>query len=257
MWRNTRMVVFVALSAATYVAVLLPFKFLTIIPGLTEFRPGAAIPVFLSFIFGPAAAWGAGIGNLIADLIGGMFGPGSFFGFFGNLLYALVPYKLWRALAGDRTPSAADRTSWIVMVISIITAAIVCGVFIGWGVDLLGLFAFAALGNIIVINNLVASLAFAIALVFLMFARVRKMGLFYGDVLDPSQLSVGRLGRLGAVLLFVGAVGGLVVGNAISVGALDAGFMEAGFASAAKGTAAVGLGMTPFVVLIVVGCALM
>ena len=69
MWQNTRMIVMTAISAAAYVAVLLPFKGFVIIPGLTEVRPGAAIPVVFSFLFGPAAAWGTGFGNIIAETL--------------------------------------------------------------------------------------------------------------------------------------------------------------------------------------------
>jgi len=36
MWRNTRMVVLVALSAAIYAAILIPFKIIPIVPGFTE-----------------------------------------------------------------------------------------------------------------------------------------------------------------------------------------------------------------------------
>ena len=41
LWRNTRMVVLVALTAATYAAILIPFKPIPIIPGITETRPAA------------------------------------------------------------------------------------------------------------------------------------------------------------------------------------------------------------------------
>ena len=71
MWRNTRMVVLCAISAALYAAVLVPFKVVPLIPGVTELRPANAIPVVCSFLFGPAAAWGAAIGNMIGDFFGG------------------------------------------------------------------------------------------------------------------------------------------------------------------------------------------
>ena len=67
MWRNTRMVVLCAISAALYAAVLVPFKVVPLIPGVTELRPANAIPVVCSFLFGPAAAWGSAIGNMIGD----------------------------------------------------------------------------------------------------------------------------------------------------------------------------------------------
>ena len=63
MWRNTRMVVLCVLSAALYAAILIPFKVIPLIPGVTELRPGNAIPVVCSFLFGPAAGWGSAIGN--------------------------------------------------------------------------------------------------------------------------------------------------------------------------------------------------
>jgi len=59
MWSNTRMVVLTAISAALYAAILIPFKVVALIPGITEFRPANAVPVVCSFLFGPAAAWGS------------------------------------------------------------------------------------------------------------------------------------------------------------------------------------------------------
>lgn len=102
MWRNPRMVVLTAVCAAMYVAVLVPFKFLVIFPGLAEVRPAAALPVVFSLLFGPAAAWGSAFGNVVGDMLGGMFGPGSVFGFIANFAYGYIPYKLWEAVAEDR-----------------------------------------------------------------------------------------------------------------------------------------------------------
>ena len=50
-WQQTRMIVLIALCAALYVAVLLPFKIATIVPGITEIRPGAALPIVFSVLF--------------------------------------------------------------------------------------------------------------------------------------------------------------------------------------------------------------
>src|SRR5919204_5329240 len=106
MWGNTRMVVLTAITAALYAAILIPFKVVPLIPGITEFRPANAVPVVVSFLFGPAAAWGAAFGNLIGDFFGGL-GPGDLFGFFANLLYGLVPYTVWESMtAADPVPRA-------------------------------------------------------------------------------------------------------------------------------------------------------
>ena len=103
MWRNTRMVVLCAISAALYAAVLVPFKVVPLIPGVTELRPANAIPVVCSFLFGPAAAWGSAIGNMIGDFFGGA-SPGDIFGFFANLVYALIPFKVWETIGGGQSP---------------------------------------------------------------------------------------------------------------------------------------------------------
>ncbi len=103
MWKEPRMVVLTAVCSAIFVATLMPFKWLVVFPGLAELRPAAALPIVFSLLFGPAGAWGAAFGNLIGDVLGGMFGPGSIFGFMANFAYGYIPYKLWGALMGSRT----------------------------------------------------------------------------------------------------------------------------------------------------------
>lgn len=59
-WRDTRAIVLVAVTAALYAAILIPMKVLMpLIPGFTEVRPGNVLPILFSFLFGPVAAWGA------------------------------------------------------------------------------------------------------------------------------------------------------------------------------------------------------
>lgn len=255
MWKSTRMVVLTAVCAACYVAVLLPFKIAVLVPGLTEVRPGAAVPVLMSLLFGPAAAWGAAIGNVVADLLGGMFGPGSFFGFVGNFLYGYLPYSLWRAFRGHARPGEGGRADWLLVAAVFVASCFAIASAIGWGVDLLGLAPFAALGNIILVNNLLSSLALALPLVALLYPRVERAGLVWHDVMDLAPPPSGRR-SMGAVLAVAGAVAALAVGDAIAFGALDASFGAAGFGGA-SGTAAIGAGMAPFLILLAVGCALL
>jgi energy-coupling factor transport system substrate-specific component len=97
MWKYTKMVVLVAVTAAFYAALVIPLKGIPIVPGITEFRPGAVIPVVFGLLFGPAGAWGAAFGNVIADFFG-TFGPGSIPGFFGNFFYGFLGYKVWASM---------------------------------------------------------------------------------------------------------------------------------------------------------------
>lgn len=97
MWRNTQMVVLTAVSAAVYAALLIPFKAFPILPGFSEIRPAAVAPVVFGWLFGPAGAWGAAIGNLIGDFFGTL-GLGSIFGMIGNFCFGLVAYKIFDAM---------------------------------------------------------------------------------------------------------------------------------------------------------------
>ncbi|MBN2383124.1 QueT transporter family protein [bacterium] len=257
MWRNTRMIVLTSISAALYVAVLMPFKIIPLIPGLTELRPGAALPVTLSFMFGPAAAWGAGLGNLIADIFGGMLGPGSFFGFWGNFLYGFIPFALFQALSTKENPLPCRLRDWALLVLIIITAASGIGLFIGWGLDLLKLAPFSALGNIISINNLIASLLFALVLLILIYPRVAQWGLTYQEIMADAPRPKPWLRKTGAVIMIASCLGGLMVGNLLSIGYLDSGFLSAGFSEGTTGSLAVGLGLTPFIIGILIAFTLL
>src|ERR1043166_8281618 len=121
MWSNTRMVVLPAICAALYAAILIPFKVVPLIPGITEFRPANAVPVVCSFLFGPAGAWGAAFGNLIGDFFGGL-RPGDLFGFVANLLYGLVPYLVWEALSAGH-PVPRGPATWVGLLSVIVLAA--------------------------------------------------------------------------------------------------------------------------------------
>ena len=276
MWRNTRMIVLTAICAAAYVAVLLPFKGFVLIPGLTEVRPGAALPVVLSFMFGPAAAWGAGFGNVIADAFGGMLGPGSIPGFLGNFFYGYVPYALWRALMKNASPVRSGAKGWSVYGLILVINCMVIGSVIGWGVDLLGLAPFGALGLIIAVNDLIASAAVSTALLVLLYPRVSAWGLLYFQILDDSAeafptdaaqtpgaappvktTTKDALRLIGAFVLVAGAIVAFFSGLFISAEALDVGYGAAAFASKATGSTAVAAGMAPGLLLILVGAILL
>src|SRR5689334_19864718 len=130
MWRNTRMVVLTAMCASLYAAVLIPFVVVPLIPGLTHFRPANALPIVCSFLFGPAAAWGAAFGNLIGDFFTGL-GPGDLFGFIANLFYGLVPYAVWQAIS-DKEPVPRGPASWALLLAVIGLAAMLCAAGVGW-----------------------------------------------------------------------------------------------------------------------------
>jgi len=252
MWRHTKIVVLVALTAAIYAAAIIPLKPIPLIPGITELRPGSVVPVVCSLLFGPAAAWGAAFGNLIGDLFGTL-GPGSFFGVIGNFLYGYLPYRIWRSFETGGLVSRRNITRYLVAAGG---AALACGVTIGWGIDLLGAVPFAALGNIIVVNNFLSSAILGPILLRTLGPRIERLGLRYTDLLAPEDRSEGRYRKIGLVILWVGLVGGIIVGNLLSIGVYQAGTFAAGFGSGGAGGVGVKVGLIPFIFLMIMGAML-
>lgn len=254
MWSNTRMVVLTAMSASLYAAVLIPFKVLPIIPGVTELRPANAVPIICSLLFGPAGAWGAAIGNLIGDFFGGL-GPGDLFGFIGNFLYGFIPYRAWEALS-DHDPVPRSPATWACFLLVTSVASAACAMTIGWGLNLLGFIPFRVLANIVLFNDIVATMLIAPFLLAVIYPRVKRAHLLYRDVLQrPANVSRPRR-RFALVLVTVIAVSGLLVGNMLSAGMLTLPWVPV---SAASGTGAltVGLGLLPIFLLLVAAVALL
>ena len=254
MWRHTQMVVLVALSAAIYAAVLIPFKGFTIIPGFTEVRPANVFPFVFGLLFGPAGAWGAAIGNLIGDFFGTL-GIGSIFGFIGNFFLGFLPYKLWGAFfrrGENMEPNVNSGKKLGVYAAVTILASAVCAVWIAWFNDLIGFVPFAALGSIITVNNAIVGLVLGPVLLLVLYPRVKRWGLLWTEIMLPDEVPAARAARLGNILVWVGGLGGLIVGLILGLGLYDQGLAAAGFATGAAGLT-LGLILLPFLALIVVG----
>ncbi|GJL52888.1 MAG: hypothetical protein NPIRA02_00200 [Nitrospirales bacterium] len=186
-WQDTTLIVLTAQIAAIYAAILIPFKVgIPIIPGFVELRPANAIPLVASLLFGPAAAWGAGIGNLIGDCFGTL-GPASLFGFLGNFFLGWVPYLMWGNLGPLSSGKPPYWQSWTqgfeLTTISVVSSA-VCAVTIAWGVELLGLLPFMVLAPAIFLNNVVMGLLLGPPLLAFLYPRVKRWGLYYRDLSD-------------------------------------------------------------------------
>ncbi|TLY42249.1 MAG: QueT transporter family protein, partial [Nitrospirae bacterium] len=196
-WRDTRLIVLVAQTAAVYAAILIPFKVgIPIIPGFVELRPANAVPIVASLLFGPAAAWGAAFGNVIGDCFGTL-GPGSLFGFLGNFCYGYVPHLLrghLGVLSSERGPTPSSWRQIIEFMVICSVASMACALVIGWGVDLLGLLPFWIVVPPIFLNNFLMGVLLAPPLLFFLHPRVKRWGLLYEDIvrseasLDPEAL---------------------------------------------------------------------
>jgi len=269
MWRNTRMVVLTAICAALYAAILIPFKVIPLIPGITEFRPANAVPIVCSFLFGPAAAWRAAFGNLIGDFFGGL-GPGDLFGFLANLLYGLVPYAVWDAVTSrppvpsDPWPSAVAPGSgavvgravvlWLRLLPFIGLAAMLCATVVGWGLHLLGFHPFTVLGTIVLVNNLVVAVVLAPLLLAVLYPRVRHARLLYRDVLGPRAPLPRWRALLGVSFVVVGTLAAFGAGELVASGRWRPPWVPCHTAS---GACEVGFGLVPFLGLAIGGLGLL
>lgn len=254
MWRHTQMVVLVALSAAIYAAVLIPFKGFTIIPGFTEVRPANVFPFVFGLLFGPAGAWGAAIGNLIGDFFGTL-GLGSIAGFVGNFFLGFLPYKMWSSFfrRGDNMEQNVNSGKKLAVFVAIvILASAICAVWIAWFNDLLGFVPFAALASIITVNNAIAGLVLGPILLLVLYPRIKRWGLLWTEIMRPEEVPAARLPFLGNVLMWVGGLGALILGLALGLGLYQQGLAAAGFAAGGAGGVGIGLGLIPFLVLIII-----
>ncbi len=255
MWRNTRMVVLCAISAALYAAVLVPFKVVPLIPGVTELRPANAIPIVCSFLFGPAAAWGSAIGNMIGDFFGGV-GPGDIFGFFANLFYGYIPYKVWNVIAAGRSPIGRSPAGIAAYVLACLCASMLCADLVGWGDNMMALRPFSILGNVIVLNNMIAALALAPLILFAAYPRVRRGRMLYRDMMPELKQHPWAVRAFGLAMLIVGEGGAWLAGNLISTGYWHPPFLSAHMLEPPYDKA-IALVLTPFLMLAVGGVALM
>ena len=215
MWGDTRMVVLTAVTAAMYAAVLIPFKMIPLIPGTTELRPANALPVVFSILFGPAGAWGCAMGNLIGDTFGTL-GPGTLFGFLGNLLAGYLPYRIWNAWPGIPPVPQRNIGWWARFTGMVILSSGSCALVIAWGLHVLGFVPFPALSTVIFMNNALFSLGLSPLLLTALYSRVRRRGMLHADLLLPEEPARRSFPRTGIALLSIGTVGGILLGDYLS-----------------------------------------
>ncbi len=255
MWKNTKMIILTAFSAAIYAAILIPFKVvIPLIPGFTEFRPANAIPIVCSVFFGPAGAWGSAIGNFIGDALGGTFGLGSIFGFIGNFLYGLIPYKVYSIATPEQNGRIAPaHKNILTLLLAILNASLVCAVVIAWGVDMLGLVPFAALGSIIFLNNFVVAAILSPILISSLHKRLHAWHLVYTEVMPQEDLPQPKtpfIKKIGLTLLTIGGISGLIIGISISLGIYKSSLFAMGFTQGTKGGSSLALGLIPSLILV-------
>ena len=211
------MIILVAVCASIYGAALIAFKTaIPLIPGITEVRVANIFPMVFGLLFGPAGAWGTAIGNLIGDIFGGTLGPGSVPGFVGNFLLGYLPYTLWTTLVPfaekTREWKFGSWRSWVAYILISFISSAACAIVISIFVDALGIVPYAILTKIITLNNTFASWIGMILLTSVFGVTRQQLGLFWPDVMDKNDIGFPIAGIIGAWLVTVAAITGLLGG---------------------------------------------
>lgn len=210
LWDQTKMIVLIAISAGLYAALLIPFKMFQIIPGFAELRPAACIPIVCSLFFGPSAAWGAAVGNLVADFAG-QFGPGSLFGIIGNFLYAYLPYRIWRKYKQTTSKKIASKKDYAILILIVIVSSSVCASSISYGLNLIGL-PFYSVAWIIFLNNLIFGIILVPILCNWLDNRVYAWHLNYEEIIPADKFSTQKLTTLSLLLLIIITISSFAIG---------------------------------------------
>lgn len=257
MWKYPNMIAMTAFSSAIYVAFLVPFKSVPLIPGFTEIRPASIFPVLFGLFFGPAGAWGSAFGNLAGDLFG-TFSAGSLFGFIGNFLNAYLPYKLWgkisKGYVNEFVPNIDSPKSLVQYGTVTVISSAACAIVIAWGCDSMGMVPFAKLVSIIMLNN--TSMALVLGPVILpgSYRLIKKLGLLWTDIMVEEKV-IRDIPEINPILVITGALGGLAVGIAASLGLSGQSILEIGTMTSGAGHIGVSLSVLPFLVIMLYGAS--
>ena len=208
MWRNTRMVALVGLSAAMYAAGIVVLRSP---PPLYTMFVGQLILMPLCLLFGPAGAWGAVFGSVVSDIVTGNLQIGTLVGCFGNLVLGSLPYLLWsrlRPLArGNRELTLKGIREYLSYGVIAASSAFATAIVIAWPMNALGLVPFRFLLLLIGVQD-AAVRVLSIVLLASIYSRIRPLGLVWWELLENSELDDPRrwTGVLGAWLTVAAAM---------------------------------------------------
>jgi energy-coupling factor transport system substrate-specific component len=119
-WTDRNGRIWIGATALFYVLVLIPFND----PGIDIFgislRPAAFMLVTFGILFGPAGAWGIGIGNIVGDFFGGSWSAMSIFGFLINVLIPYLSYRIFHHLMRGQSIRRDFRTFACFLAVSLV-----------------------------------------------------------------------------------------------------------------------------------------
>jgi energy-coupling factor transport system substrate-specific component len=178
------MVAYFAFTTALYAALLYPVSQFSLFGLQADYlRFAMCIPVAFGFLFGPAAAWGAGLGNLIFDATtnSGLTWV-SALGFLGNFLIAYIPYTLWTKITAEQPDMRSIKK--VVLFMGLVgLATTICGLLIGWGLLYLYQLPFIMITYTIIGSDTLWAVLLGPVVLAASYGYFSKNGLLYRDIM--------------------------------------------------------------------------
>jgi energy-coupling factor transport system substrate-specific component len=203
MWTKPKMVAYAVLTMTLYPLLIYPFQTFYLFAGHADYlRIGMGIPVAFSFLFGPAAAWGAAFGNLIYDFSTDGFRWISLFGFLGNFLVAYIPYKLWSAVTSEKPDLRSIQKTGLFLVITLFACS-VCGLIIGWGLLYLYSAPFTMTVFTITVTDALWGIILGSAILAATYGLISRRSLLYTDILALTPKPSWTRTRSLAIIVYV------------------------------------------------------
>jgi len=157
------------LCAVIFIIIAVPFRYLFPIMAVSELRPASALPPVFGMMFGPWGAFGAALGNLIADIIAGYTPDVYLLGFIAQFLYGYIPYKLWYTLGINKTiapPKIDNVKNLIRFVIVILISSILMSILLGMLLESLKVVEIASISTLMFgFNNFEFSMILGILII--------------------------------------------------------------------------------------------
>lgn len=210
MWKYRSMFILFVFSALLYLIILLPFESGFISFDLKDFQPLTALPVVLGLFFGPAGVLGAGTGAFFVSLYGGL-SMLTVFMIIGNMLMALLSYRLWDKLFVQNDsllmiPKSNKKIFVINLFLVVVVSAMAKAFIIGLGDVILNDEVFYSKGISIFINDALGGLLLSIISILVFLNRLRIWEMIWSDLMRPGDMGIesifGAWLSLLSILLF-------------------------------------------------------
>lgn len=194
MWKYRSMFMLFVFSALLYLIILLPFESGFISFDLKDFQPLTALPVVLGLFFGPAGVLGAGAGAFFVDLYGGL-SMMTIFMIIGNMLMALLSYRLWDKLFVQNDsllmiPKSNKRIFVINLFLVVVISAMGKAFVLGLGDVILNDGVFYSKGISIFINDALGGLLLSIIFILVFLNRLRIWEMIWSDLMCPGDMGI-------------------------------------------------------------------